>query len=176
MLSNSSCLGHLDVRDKFCDCILEIMPLLLQWQSSTLAYPHISIHLTIKTPYLKQYSKVMECIPHWTPYMKKLFILEFYGCTNHPLFCMKFSNSTVWSNLHLKTIGLEVKNIVDFDDEKTKMQMKGVVQGWKGTVNEIKSCKHWMKQRPFHSMYGHMYTIWQVLVGLTCCTSICVKT
>jgi len=68
----------------------------------------------------KQYHEVSDSILHEPPGMKKLFLqLEFYQRSSHPFFCTKLTKA-VRNNLHLQSVGLEVKNRTRDNDEKAK--------------------------------------------------------
>jgi len=139
-MSASSCLGHLDVSYEHRntldygphgDPILEMLPV-LEGHPFSSPYPRTSIHFTIDIPHFNQYREVIDSIPNWTSRVKKLFLrFEFGSSTQRPSFRMKLKEA-VRNNLHLQSVGFEVNNRKNDDDEKAK--------------NADKRCRAWLQR------------------------------
>jgi len=119
IMSESSCVGKLDIIDKNGDYMLKILPLLRQEQPfPTACYPCTSIRLTIDKDSLEQYPDIIDSIQHWTPRVKKLF-LQFARRSGRPLLHTELIQA-VRNNMHLQSVEFDVKNVKDEDDENTK--------------------------------------------------------
>jgi len=121
IMSESSCVGNLDISDEHGDRMLEILPLLRQEQPSY--YPCTSIHLTIHTDCLQRYRDIINSIQHWSLRVKKLFLrFAFHGYFGRPgrPFLRTELIQAVRKNLHLQLVELNVEAVLYHDDENTK--------------------------------------------------------
>jgi len=109
IMSESSCVGKLDLNDQNGDTFLEILPLLQEQPFPSTYYLCTSIHPTIRTEFLEQYHEILDSVQHWTPCMKKLFLLfAFYDNSSYLSFCTELIQA-VWNNLRLQLVELYVK-------------------------------------------------------------------
>jgi len=120
IMSESSCVGDLDIiSDQYGYGMLEILPLLQEQPFPSTYYPCTSIHLTIHTPSLERYRKIINSIQHWTPRVKKLFLkFASYGRPSRPLFRSEMMQ-VVRNNLHLQVVELDLDNVKYYDDKIT---------------------------------------------------------
>jgi len=132
IMSESSCVGNLDLNDQNGDTFLELLPLLQEQPFPSTYYPCTSIHLTIRMEFLEQYREIFDSVQHWTPHVKKLFLLfAFYDNSSHPSFRTELIQA-VRNNLHLQLVELDVENVMDDIDENT--------------TNADEECRAWLER------------------------------
>jgi len=116
LMSNSSCLGDLDINDEGGDLhnipygnFFHMLPL-LQEQPSPSAYPRTSIILNSHMYVSERYQEVIDSIPHWACHVKNLFLeFIFYGSASRPLVRTKLIKA-VRNNLHLQLVEVQFRD------------------------------------------------------------------
>jgi len=122
IISESSCVGNLDISVQDSGSMLKILPLLRQKEQPfpSTYYPCTSIHLTIDTDSLERYRDIIESIQHWTPRVNKLCLqFAWYGRSRRPFLRTELIQA-VRNNWHLQWVELDLDHVKYYDDENTK--------------------------------------------------------
>jgi len=78
----------------------------------------MSVKLLTNTAYFKQYHKVIESNPQWTPHAKKLHLkFSTKDSVSGQQICRKLLGA-VWNNMHLQSVQLKVSTMEKCNTEK----------------------------------------------------------